>query len=371
MLVSAAFWQKNGLQRWEMIDMLASITHILPLTTVVRKRLLPFDGRVIARLGQKVNPTDIVAEAVVGRKHLIVDVARQLRVSPRNVAAYIKIKRGQKVAKSEVIAETTGLFAREATAPAEGRVVAMGGGKIVFETGGAPFELAAGISGTVAEIIPDRGVVIRATGAVIQGLWGNGRLETGVMISAMDSADEVFDIKRLDVSIRGSIILGGYVDNPAVIKSAIDLAVRGLILSSMSPALLPMAAQASFPILIVDGFGSRPMNSMAYKLLSTNVRRDVALNAEIYDRLNGTRPEVFIPLPVSQDPPEPHEVEAFAPGQTVRVIRLIGPAQIGTLKQLRAISVSLPNGLKAKTAEVQLESGEQILVPLTNLEVLG
>lgn len=351
--------------------MLASITHILPLTTVVRKRLLPADGRVIARIGQKVNSTDVVADAVIGRKHLIVDVAHLLRVSPRNAAAYIKIKKGQKVAKDEVIAETSGLFAREAKAPAEGRVVAMGGGKIVFETGGASFELAAGIPGTITEIIPDRGVVIRATGAVIQGLWGNGRLETGVMISVMDKTDDVFDVNRLDVSIRGSIILGGYVDNPAVLKSANDLAVRGLILSSMSPALLPMAAQAGFPILIVDGFGSRPMNSTAYKLLSTNVRRDVALNAEIYDRLNGTRPEVFIPLPVTQEPPEPREVEAFAVGQTVRVINLTGPAQLGTLHQLRPNPVSLPNGLRARTAEVRLENGEQILVPLTNLEVLG
>lgn len=351
--------------------MLASITHILPLTTVVRRRLLPFDGRVIAKLGQKVNPTDVVADAVVGRKHLIVDVARLLHVSPRNAAAHIKIKKGQKVSKDEVIAETKGLFAREVTAPAAGRVVAMGGGKLVFETGGAPFELAAGIPGQITEIIPERGVVIRATGAVIQGLWGNGRLETGVMISVMDRPDEVFDINRLDVSIRGSIILGGYVNDPAVLKSAVDLAVRGLILSSMSPALLPLALQADFPILIMDGFGSRPMNSIAYKLLSTNIRRDVALNAEIYDRLNGTRPEVFIPLPVSQEPPEPREVEAFAPGQTVRVINLINPAQLGTLQQLLSIPISLPNGLKARSAEVRLESGEQILVPLTNLEVLG
>ena len=351
--------------------MLASITHILPLTTVVRKRLLPVEGRVIAKLGQKVNPTDVVADAVVGRKHLIVDVARQLRVSPRNVAAYLKIKKGQKVAREDVLAETTGLFAREVKAPADGRVVAMGGGKIVFETGGAPFELAAGIPGTITEIIPDRGVVIRATGAVIQGVWGNGRLETGVMVSVMERADEVFDVNRLDVNIRGSIILGGYVDNPAVLKSAIELAVRGLILSSISPALLPLASQATFPILIVDGFGPRPMNSIAYKLLSTNIKRDVALNAEIYDRLIGTRPEVFIPLPFSQEPPEPRDVEAFASGQTVRVISMTSPAQIGTLQQLRAIPVSLPNGLKARAAEVRLENGEQIIVPLTNLEVLG
>ncbi|MCX6068878.1 MAG: hypothetical protein NT121_24545, partial [Chloroflexi bacterium] len=76
--------------------MLASFTHILPLTTIVRKRMLPIDGRIIAKLGQKVNPTDVVAEAIVGRQHIIVDVAQLLGVSPQNAAALVKIKKNQK-----------------------------------------------------------------------------------------------------------------------------------------------------------------------------------------------------------------------------------------------------------------------------------
>ena len=351
--------------------MLAPITHILPLTTIIRKRLLPVDGRILVKLGQKVNPTDVEAEAIIGRKHLIVDVAKLLRVSPRSAAGLIKVKKGYKIGKGEVIAESTGLFAREAKSPEEGRVVAMGGGKLVLETGGFSFELAAGIPGVITEVIGERGVVIRSTGSVVQGLWGNGGLETGVMISVMENPDEVFDANRLDVSIRGSIILGGCAEDPAVIKNATELPVRGLILASMSPALLPLAMQAAFPIILLDGFGRRPMNSTAYKLLSTNVKRDVTLNAENYDRLNGTRPEVFIPLPVSQEPPELREVETFAPGQIVRVISLIAPSQVGTLEQIFANPATLASGLKAKAAAVRLENGEEIIVPLTNLEVLG
>jgi hypothetical protein len=351
--------------------MLAPITHILPLTTIIRKRLLPVDGKVIAKLGQKVNSTDVVAETVVGRKHMIVDVAKLLHVSPRSVAGFLKIKKGQTVGKEEVIAESTGLFGREAKSPEGGRVVAIGSGKLVLETGGTSFELVAGLPGVISEVIEERGVVIRSTGSVVQGLWGNGRLESGVMLSVMERPDEAVDANRLDVSIRGSIILGGYVENPAVIKNAMELPVRGLILASMSPSLLPLAMKAEFPIILIDGFGRRPMSSTAYKLLSTNIKRDVALSAEIYDRLNGTRPEVFIPLPVSQEPPELREVETFAPGQVVRVINLIAPSQVGTLKQIFANPATLASGLKAKAAEVRLENGDEIIVPLTNLEVLG
>ena len=77
--------------------MLASFTHILPLTTVVRKRLLPCDGRVLVKIGQKVDSADMVADAVIGRKHLILDVARELNVSARRAATLIKVKRGQRV----------------------------------------------------------------------------------------------------------------------------------------------------------------------------------------------------------------------------------------------------------------------------------
>jgi hypothetical protein len=146
--------------------------------------------------------------------------------------------------------------------------------------------------------------------------------------------------------------------------------MRGLILSSMIPALIPMAMQANYPVLLLEGFGKRPMNATAFKLLTTNVKREVCLNAEAYDRQNSTRPEVFVPLPVTQEPPEPRDIETFAPGQSVRVVYLAKPARLGIIVQLRSMS-TLPSGVKANAAEIRLESGEQILAPLTNLEVLG
>jgi hypothetical protein len=351
--------------------MLASVTHFLPLATIMRKRLLPTNGRILVGVGQKVDPADIVAETVVGHKHLLIDIAGSLGISPRRAAAYIKVKRWHKVSKGDTLAETDGLFAREVIAPADGRVVVIGGGKLVLETGGSSIELLAGIYGIVTEIIPERGVVIRATGSIIQGLWGNGRHDTGVLMSVMDKADDVFDLARLDVSVRSGIILGGHVDNPAVFKIAAELPVRGLILSSISPSLIPHAEHQSYPVMLLEGFGQRPINSSAYKLLSTNLKRVITLNAAANDRQQGDRPEIFISLPVSQEPPEPSEVETFLPGQTLRVVSLIRPARIGTLLRVNPNQTILPNGLRAKTADVQLETGEQIAVPLTNLEVLG
>jgi hypothetical protein len=369
--INAGRCSKNGRQRWKAKAMIAPITHILALTTVVRTRMLPTEGRIIARLGQKVTSTDVVGDAIVGRKYVIVDFAQGLNLPPQKAASFLKAKKGQKVSRKEILAGTTGMFSRVVEAPAEGRIVAIGGGKLVLETGGSVFELVAGIPGVISEVINERGVVIRATGAIVQGLYGNGRLETGVMLSMFEKPDDIFTNTNMDVNLRGSIIVAGHVNNPAVIKNAAELPLRGMILASISPAVLAAVTQAPFPILVTDGFGQRPMNSAAFKLLTTNVKREVTLNAESYDSQNGTRPEIFIPLPVTQEPPEPRDTETFAPGQTVRVCYLAHPSLIGTVVQLRPGLSALPSGLNALAAEIRLETGEQVLVPLTNLEVLG
>jgi len=114
-----------------------------------------------------------------------------------------------------------------------------------------------------------------------------------------------------------------------------------------------------------------PMNSAAFKLLTTNNKREVTVNAEHFDRYAGNRPEVIIPLPVSNEPDEPKDFITFAEGQTVRLRRPPNAGMIGTLSNLRAGLSELPSGLRAPAADVRLENGEIQLVPLINLEVVG
>ena len=52
-------------------DMVAPITHILPLTTIRRARMLPNRGAVTVRIGQKLSSTDVVAETLLPGQHAL------------------------------------------------------------------------------------------------------------------------------------------------------------------------------------------------------------------------------------------------------------------------------------------------------------
>ena len=350
---------------------LAAVHHILPLTTIVRERRLPIPGAVQVRAGQRVQPGDIVADATWAREHIFIDVARALGISANAADRLIRLKAGDVVPAGLIVARGGGLLPKTVRMPRAGKVVAAGAGQILMEAGESRLELRAGISGLVREVITDRGVVIETAGALVQGVWGNGRIDNGIMVNLADRADAVLAPNRIDMSMRGSILIAGQIRDAETLRLASEFSIRGLLIGSIFPSLLPAALEVRYPIVVTDGFGNVPMNSAAYRLLSTNNKREVTLNAEPFDRYSGKRPEVIIPLPAETRPPEPQDVVAFAPGQTVRIRRQPATALLGTILVLPGGSTTFPSGLRAAGAEVRLENGQQLLVPLVNLEVVG
>ena len=361
---------RSGFDLSEAEIVLSSVHHVVPLATIVRERQLPVKGTVRVRLGQRVSPGDIVADATWAREHVFLDVARTLGISGAAAERVIRCKPGESVAMGALIAKGGGLVPKTIRTPRAGRVVATGGGQVLIEAGESRIELRAGLSGTVQSLIPDRGVVIQTTGALVQGVWGNGRVDTGVMINLADKPDSVLTPARLDVSMRGSILVGGQVQEAGLLRTADEISVRGLLIGGIFPSLLPVAREMRYPIVVTDGFGAVSMNTAAHRLISTNVKREVTLNAEVYDRYTGSRPEAIIPLP-APGVAAPNEIAALAAGQPIRICCQPAPGMMGTILGLPDGLATFPSGLRAPGAEVRLENGEQLLIPLVNLEVVG
>ena len=351
--------------------MLAPVRHILPVTTIQRERLLPMPGRVVVRRGQKLSPVDAIAEAHLEPEHILLDVERGLGLRASEIDEYIQREAGELVSEGDIIAGPVGMARRVVRAPHSGRVILFRNGKVLFEIDSPPFVLRAGLPGVVSSLIPDRGAIIDGTGALIQGVWGNGRVDYGLLHVLAKIPEDLLTPDHLDETMRGSVILAGFCGEAEVFKAAGELPLRGLILSSMASSLIPLAVKMEYPIIVVEGFGLMPMNSAAFNLLSTSDRREVALNAEAFDWFANTRPEIVIPLPTEDHAYEPCESLIFSPDQQVHIVRAPYKSQIGTIVALRPGIKILPSNVRAPAAEINLESGETVVLPLANLEVLA
>ena len=351
--------------------MQVQITHILSGATIRRERLMPTGGRIVARRGQQVNPADVVAEAIVRPEHLLLDISRGLGLPPSEVDHYIQRRAGDEVGEGDVIAGPVGIARRVVRTPRSGTVVIAGGGQVLLELEGVFTELKAGYTGVVADIIGDRGVVIEAIGSLIQGVWGNGKINYGLLNILAHSPDEMVTHAMMDVSLRGSVVMGCYCEDERVLTSAEELPVRGMILASMDSALVPTAFSVSYPIMLVEGFGNLPMNQDAYNILTSSSMREVSVNAESWNRIANTRPEALVALPDGVLPKALTDSAAYTVGQTVRVVSPPYKGMIGTLTNLLPGLSILASGLRAQAAGVRLVNGDTVQVPLANLEIIG
>lgn len=348
--------------------MLAPVTHILPLTTIRRNRVLPVPGRILVHAGQKVNAVDDIAQADIPSGHIMLDIRRGLRIPKVSEAERCIVRQeGDKVEKGDVVAETGGVFSRIVRAPLSGEIVAIRGGQVLLSTATTSLVVKAGFAGTVTDLIGERGATVETNGALVQGMWGNGQIDSGLLILLAESAGEELIRDRIDVSMRGAVVLGGHCSSASVLHAGAELPLRGLVLSSMTADLLPVASSVNYPILLIEGFGNLPLDDMTFRLLASSDKRDVSVNAICRPEV-GARPELVIPLPAIGQPAP--ETDYFAPGQTVRIQGAPYTGKVGSIVQIQPGMVPLSSGIKAQAAEVELDKNTRATVPLANLEVI-
>ncbi len=350
--------------------MFVPVTHILPLTIIERRRLLPVAGSVLVRAGQEVRAEEVIARANLYADHVSLDLSRGLGVPKKAVTPYIKRGISDEISEGGIIAQKEGIISRSVRAPKKGVLVAVGGGQALLQVNRKPFELQAGIPGVVTKVIADYGAVIQVSGAWIQGVWGNGRIGTGGLYVAAETPSDEVRAKDLDPSQRGQVMFAGYCDSADVLEQLASIKMRGLILGSMPTKLRPAAAQMPYPIMVLEGFGRIPVNPVAFKLLSTSGQRETTLNAAQVDQVTGTRPEIIIPVAGAAVSVRPASLEHIEEGKQVRVLRAPYQGQVGTVHALPG-KVRMPNGLRAEAVEVLLSDKEKVLVPLANIEILG
>lgn len=346
------------------------VNYRLPMATLRKRRRLPLPGRVLVREGQEVTATAEVAVTITEPHYKLLNVARHLGVPPQKADALILVKPGDRVQAGDVLAERKGLFRRTVTAPAEGEVLLAGEGQILLRLRSPRYTLTAGAPGKVVQVVENLGADILVRGAVIDGVWGNGKADYGLLQVVAEGPGDPLTTETLTVEKRGMVIVAGSCDDPQALELANELPLRALILVGLRARLIPVALSMDIPVVVLEGFGTFPMSEAAFRLLKSHAGREAAVIADPWDREEGTRPQVIIPLDIP-DAPEPLPAEEVRVGRKVRVVRQPYLGLVGTVVTVPAENTLLPNGLRVRAADVRLDDGTRIVVPLSNLEILA
>ncbi len=352
----------------------STLTRIVPATLLRRDRMLPSRGEVLVNMGDRVDAVDIIGRYEKPGRLVVADASDALRLKGQGVSRYLQKQPGDIVAKGDVLASQPrlrGLFPRILRAPVSGRIVAIADSQIVLETESDEVAMRAHIRGRVVSVMPERGAAIETEASLIQGVWGVGEISHGVLRAAVEAPDQVLTADAVDVSCLGAIVIGGAGATQDALVQAEKMQARGLILGGLSSDLIDQAAALPFPVLVMEGIGKYPMSQGVFDILSEHVGDEVSLDPGDMNPWRGRRPEVIIPLPPAAVAPSEAALDTMLNlGNTIRVARGPHKGLTGTIVRFPEHPVHYEVGLTLESVEIQTQSGEQVFVPVNNVEIV-
>ncbi|MHC5027518.1 MAG: hypothetical protein ACYTGR_12260, partial [Planctomycetota bacterium] len=258
-------------------------------------------------------------------------------------------------------------------------------GQVILRGAPLPVEVKAYLAGTVVEVIPDEGVVIEADVSFIQGIFGIGGEAYGTIKMAV--TDHAADLTDSDITadMAGCVVVGGARIHHEAIKKAIEVGAAAVVGGGIDDQDLKAVLgydlgvaitgteRIGLTVVVTEGFGDIAMARRTFELLQGRVGDGAAVNGATQIRAGVMRPEIVIPLSEEEKRREPepaHTTGALESGRPVRIIRDPYFGLIGEVAGLPAEPHVLGSGSKARVLEVKLDSGEYVVIPRANVELI-
>jgi hypothetical protein len=361
------------------------------------ERRLPHPGEVLVRVGQRVEPDEIVARAYVPGVPQVVNLARALLIPPARVERAMRREVGNKVAQGEALA-SAGLFgSRNCPAPVSGVIAAVDNqtGYVTIVPDPETVELQATVRGIVMDVMPYEGVRIETPAAQVYGVFGIGHERSGVLRLLVTDPSEPIVPEMVDARSAYAIIIGGSGITAAALQRAAREQVRGVIVGGIDEAelraFLGWESPASWKngirtwrlqgrepdteltLVVTEGFGIHPMSAPLFELLASHDRQEALIEGQTQLRGPLRRPRVVIPLSARTaglqiDPPRPQ----LRPGATVRLLDHEHLGQIGRVRAVSSAPRRLPSSrARVAAVEVLLEDKTTLVLPRTAVEALS
>jgi len=362
---------------------------VLHHAKVEKNRRLPIKGKITKQVGDLLKPDDVVATTDLPGNVQMLKVANVLNIGPADVPNVMLVKKGDKVEKGQMIAETEGLFGffkSDVKSPIDGTVESISDvtGQVVMREAPIPVEVDAYMSGTVKEIIPDEGVIVETDAAFIQGIFGIGGESRGTMKILVDNREQELTIDLLNESHKGKIVVGGSFVNLETYKKALSLQIAGIVvggfnyydLEEILGYTLGVAITGSedlvTSLIVTEGFGNIRMGSRTFDLLNKENGKFVSINGATQIRAGVIRPEIVIPLQKSEIPETSvyqSDDRGISEGSLVRIIRAPYFGKMGEVVSLPPELQQMESETMVRVAEVRIDSGI-LNIPRANLEMV-
>jgi hypothetical protein len=360
------------------------------------RRALPIAGRVLVQAGDRVSAQQVAAETLLPGDITPLNIAKILSLPPEDVPGCMLRKEGDRIAPGDVIARTKGIFGMfqtEHRSKVTGVIESISSvtGQVIVRGEPLPLQVLAYLAGTVVQILPNEGCVIEAPVTFIQGIFGIGGETFGTIRLGCRSHDQELTADRILPDMKGCIVIGGArmrVDAierarqfgvTAVVSGGIDDEDLKKVLGYDLGVAITGSENIGLTLIITEGFGDIAMAERTFRLLASRQGAEAAVNGATQIRAGVMRPEIVIPW---TQPPEGRTGQAgresepvqesgyLEIGMPVRIIRDPHFGKIGAVKALPPEPQVLESGSKARVLEVKFDSGESVIIPRANVELI-
>jgi hypothetical protein len=354
------------------------------------RRILPIKGEVLVKQGDKVEAQQVVAQTFMPGEITPLNMANLLSMPPGDVKECMRKEAGQRIAVGEVLAQTRGIFGffkntyasrHEGTIETVSEVT----GQVIIRHEPIPVEVKAYVSGEVVEVIPEEGVVIEAEVTFVQGIFGIGGESYGPVRMAAVSHEQELTADMITPEMAGCVIIGGGRVWHEAISKAIQVKAAGVVAGGIDDqdlkeilgydlgVAITGTERIGLTVVITEGFGDIAMADRTFNLLKSREGDFASINGATQIRAGVQRPEIIIPLTgaelATEEEPE-HTAGLLEPGRAVRIIRDPYFGLIGEVTGLPPELTALGSGSKARVLEVKLDSGESVVIPRANVELI-
>jgi hypothetical protein len=356
-----------------------------------KERRLPLPGTVMVKEGDQVNADQVVAKTDLPGNVQPINVANLLSIEPVDIKEFMLKEEGDAIEKDEPLARSAGffgMFKNTYKSSVSGTVESISDvtGQVLIREAPIPVEVQAYIDGVVTEVFPNEGVAVETTASFIQGIFGLGGEAYGELAMACSGPDEVLTEAGIDEGCRGKVLVGGSLIELTALRKAVKLGAKGVVVGGFNNqdvkeilgydlgVAITGAEDMGTTLMITEGFGKIRMADRTFQLLKSLEGKRASINGATQIRAGVIRPEVVIPLQKAIDKKEMQEKRAASEGlvigSQVRLIRQPYFGMVAEVTDLPAPLQELPTEGKVRVLEVKLESGDKVLMPRANVELI-